>query len=350
MYYRLKSILIFAAAISTWAAAVQAQDLKTMQYLNMVVSAGSVRFRVVSGRVSLDASHAGFVQYANTAEQISVLQSAGGDTTLSYNWSNGKRKLSLEVSNVSKVYIRYGGQSDDAQIPVEFSQPLQGKTVLKIGPEGKQRIYGAPNLWRLFMAYPAETKRHLAPLLALLHPNWRLSESAAELEVELLRKVGGDETSERERWAEFVKKSSDDRRRWAALVAQLGDESFAKRQAADRALRILDPAVLNYLQQLDFGRLDAEQQFRIRRIVEDIFERLGDDTPEHAASWMAGDPSVWLILLTRPDAAVRRRAARQLAAMLDEPVPVDPEADPSTQKNQIEQLRLRIEGSPAENK
>jgi hypothetical protein len=302
----------------------------------MVVSAGSLRFRVVSGRVSLDASHAGFIQYANTSEQISIIQSNGGDTTLSYNWTNGKQQLSIEASNVSKVRIRYAGKGSDTPIPLEFSQPLQGKTVLKVGPEGKQRIYSAPNLWHLLLAYPAETKQYLVPLLALLHPNWRLSESAATLEMELIRKADGNETL--------------DRKHWAALVEQLGDDSFAKRQAADRAIRAADPAVLNYLQQFDFSRLDAEQQFRLRRIIEALSERLGDDTPEQTASWLAGDPSVWLILLNRSEAATRRQAARQLSAMLGGPIPVDPEADPSTQKTQLEQLRLRIAGPTEENK
>ena len=104
--------------------------------------------------------------------------------------------------------------------------------------------------------------------------------------------------------------------------------------------------MLSYLQQLDFGRLDAEQQFRVHRIIDDISERLGDDSPEQVASWLAGDQSVWLALLARPDAAVRRQAARQLAAMLDGPIPVDPEADPSTQKTQLEQLRIRLKRRP----
>ncbi len=351
MYYRIREVL--AVVIAAWAAAAGAQDLKTMQNLNQVVRTGLLQFRVVSGRVSLDDSRAGNIQTANNfdkqQESLSI-QVDGGDTRLLYNWSNGKRQLSIEVSNVSKVRIRYSDQGDDSQVPVEFYQPLQAKTVLKVGPEGKQQVYSAPDLWHLLLAYPAETRRHLVPLLELLHPNWKLSESAANAEVELLRKVGGDETSDRERWAEFVKKSSDDRKRWAALVEQLGDESFAKRQAADRALRILDPAVLNYLQQLDFGRLDAEQQFRVHRIIGDICERLGDDSPEQVVSWLAGDPSIWLILLNRSDTATRRQAARQLVAMLGGPIPVDPEADPSTQKTQFEQLRLRIEGLATEDK
>ncbi len=104
--------------------------------------------------------------------------------------------------------------------------------------------------------------------------------------------------------------------------------------------------MLSYLQQLDFSRLDAEQQFRLRRIIETLTERLGNDSPEQVATWLAGDPSVWLILLTRPDVAKRQQAAQKLSAMLGQLIAVDPQADPATQKTQIEQLRLRIEDLP----
>lgn len=332
---RLKNVLI-AVAFFAWAAAAGAQDLKNMQYLNQVVRTGLLKFRVISGRISLDGSRTGPIQYANTFEQLSVSQSDGGETAFSYHWTNNKKQLSIEVSNVSKIRLRYGGKGDDAQIPVEFYQPLQAKVALKVGPEEKQQIYSAPSLWHLFLAYPAETKQHLVPLLELLHPNWKLSESAAAVEEELLRKADRNEIS--------------DPKRWAALVEQLGDDSFAKRQAADRAIRSADPAVLSFLQQLDFSRLDAEQQFRVRRIIEALSERLGDDLPEQVAAWLATDASAWLILLSRSEAVTRRQAARQLVALLGGPIPVDPEADPSTQKVQTEQLRLRIEGSASEGK
>jgi hypothetical protein len=334
--FRPISIMALAMiAVLLWAAPSGAQDLKAMQNLNQVVRSGMVQFRVVTGRVSLNGSRVGPIQTANNFEKLdslSIQSDYNGDIVMSYNWSNSNRQLSIEVSNVSKVRIRYSGKGDDTQIPVEFYQPLQAKTVLKIGPEGKQQIYSAPNIWHLFLAYPAETKQYLVPLLELLHPNWKLSESAATLESELLRKAGNKETS--------------DRKRWTALVEQLGDDGFAKRQAADRAIRAADPAVLSFLQQLDFSRLDAEQQFRVRRIVETLTDRLGDDSPEQVASWLAGDASVWLVLLNRSEVATRRLAARQLIAMLGGPIPVDPEADPASQKTQMEQLRLRIE-SPA---
>jgi hypothetical protein len=323
-------IVVFLFLFST--AAVGAQDLKSMQNLYQVVRTGMLKFRVVSGRMSLDDSRIGNIQTANNfgkQQDMLSVQSAGGDTVLTYSWSDGKQQLFIEASNVSKVRIRFLKIKDDLPAPVEFMQPLQGKTVLKVGPEDKQQVYSGSSLWHLFLAYPAETKQHLVPLLELVHPNWKLPELASAVESELIRKAGRNDASDRQRWAE--------------LVGQLGDESFAKRQTADRAIRTADPAVLNYLQQLDFSKLDAEQRFRIRRIIEDLSERLGDDSPDQVASWLSDDASIWLILLSRPEAATRRKAAGQLATLLGESIGVDPEAEPATQKTQIEELRKRIE-------
>jgi hypothetical protein len=132
-------------------------------------------------------------------------------------------------------------------------------------------------------------------------------------------------------------------------VAELGDERFARREAADRALRAADPAVLLYLEQLDPGRLDAEQQFRLRRISDTLAAKVGGDTPEQIASWLGGDPAVWLALLSRPDVATRRLAAKQLAAILEAPIPVDPETDPTSQQSKLEELRAKIEALDEQN-
>src|SRR3989304_4820429 len=244
MFCRLSSMLM-AVAISVCSTSAGAQELRNMPNLNQAVRSGWLQFRVITGRVTLDSSRVGNIQSANNfgqqQDQISI-QTDNGDTTFLYNWSNRKQQLSIEVSNVSKVHINYAGKDDPSTTPVDFSQPLQGKTLLKVGPEGSQQVYRAPNLWHLFLAYPAETRQYLAPLLELLHPNWKLSETAAALEVELLRKVGSNEAS--------------DLKHWAALVEQLGEENFPSRKPVDRAIRAPNPAVLSYLQQLDFSRLD----------------------------------------------------------------------------------------------
>ena len=94
-----------------------------------------------------------------------------------------------------------------------------------------------------------------------------------------------------------------DRRHWADLVRQLGDNQFAKSEAADRMLRAVGPQVTGFLQQLDYGQLDAEQQFRVRRIIDSLHGSAAADTAEQVAERLVADSSVWLALLDGPEAS-----------------------------------------------
>ncbi len=118
----------------------------------------------------------------------------------------------------------------------------------------------------------------------------------------------------------------------AALVEQLGDDQFTKREAADRALRAGAAPALNYLRQLDFDRLDAEQQFRVTRIIRKLTGHSEDDSADAVAASLLRNSEVWLALLSRPEKATRETAARQLTALLGKPIDVDPAAEPKTQE------------------
>jgi hypothetical protein len=50
-------------------------------------------------------------------------------------------------------------------------------------------------------------------------------------------------------------------------------------------------------------------------------------------------------MLSRPQQPTRRLAAKWLEALLGEPVPFDPAADPTTRRRQLDQLRALISGS-----
>lgn len=176
---------------------------------------------------------------------------------------------------------------------------------------------------------PQECKEHLLPILEQLKPDWKLTETADKVEERLIQGMVRDVAAERARWTE--------------LVAQLGDDQFSRREAADRALRAASPSVLGYLRQLDLAAMDAEQQFRLHRIIDGLASQVNDDSPEQVAAMLTGDASVWLALLSRPDASTRQAAAQQLSALLGSPIPVDPAADPATQERQREQLRAKIE-------
>ena len=134
-----------------------------------------------------------------------------------------------------------------------------------------------------------------------------------------------------------------DRKQWEAWIEQLADPLCTRRERADRSLSEVGPVVLGYLHRLDMSRLDAEQQSRLRRIIRVLSTQTGEDTPEHAAAMLMEDPRVWLALLGRPDESTRRAAVQQLTVLLNEPIAVDPKAQPESQSAAREALRLQIE-------
>jgi hypothetical protein len=198
-----------------------------------------------------------------------------------------------------------------------------------IGSVPKQQEFHAANLWTLLIAHPQECREHLIPLLELLRSHWCLMETASAAEEQLLQIAKNDTPANRDHWA--------------TLVVQLADNNFTKRESADRALRTGGVSALAYLRQLDFKQLEVEQQFRIHRILDHSNAKNTNDSAEQIAATLTNEPVVWLAMLERPEAATRQTAANRLAALLGQPIPVDPKADPASQKDQREQLRLRIE-------
>ena len=212
-------------------------------------------------------------------------------------------------------------------VPVEFVQAPGEPLTLTVGKDGPQ-VYRAATIWHLVLSHPEACRRHLLPLLMQFRPDWELDKFGVALEAELLKIAG------KTKWP--------DRTRWPALVKQLGHDGYVQREFADSQLRAAGPAVLKYLQQLDPDELDFEQTIRIRKII-DSLARPVEETPAQVAHAMVFDPSLWLVFLSRPDPVMRRAAKKQLEGLLGSPIPVDPSADPATQKERLEELRPHIQ-------
>jgi hypothetical protein len=134
-----------------------------------------------------------------------------------------------------------------------------------------------------------------------------------------------------------------DAQKWSTLVEQLGDERFAVREAADRHLRDAGRAIVVFLERLDRNRLDAEQDYRIRRILQSLSSGKGaDDTVERAAAWLSGDPEIWWALMRRDAEPTRRVAAKRLESLLGRPLAFDPAAPADVRGKQLEQIRLQL--------
>lgn len=251
------------------------------------------------------------------------------DSAIHYELHETDQELLLDISGRHRLVFRRTPKGEANVAAVQYEQPAQGPVVLRLGTGAAQKVYQAPSLWHLLIEHREVCRQYLLPLLRLVYRQRDLEKTAAEIENALL-------VLARER-------RLPDKEQWTHWVAQLADPEFATREAADRQLRRAGPMVVPFLEQLDPSRLDAEQRHRIRRIIAALSESPhSTDTPEHVATWLAGDPNVWLALLAHPDEGVRRLAADQLAGLLGEPVGFDPSASPDTRARQIEQLRARL--------
>jgi hypothetical protein len=310
-----------------------------------------MQFIIDSGRIIFDGNRIHNTQLSNTSagngdksgrrkdargkERSSLSEEAlsfrndTGDPSMTYERNNSEEKLSIEITAGDRLRIRRIPQGTSGVLPLEFVQAPTEKLTLTVGGADHQEVHRATSIWHLLIMQPEKCKEHLIPLLELLRSDWDLTNTVSKVEERLLLGVDGDAAAERARWVKWVE--------------DLGDDQFARREAADRSLRAAGPAVLNYLRQLDFNQLDAEQQFRLRRIGSAVSCQATEDSVEQIAVSLAGDPTVWLALLSRPQKAARQMAAQQLMAILGEPIPVDPNADPSSQLAQREELQARIE-------
>ena len=325
------------AAALLWSSPVFAEAPSSTSALARMTQSGWLQFEVVSGRIVLSGSRSGSISTGSSSsgsnEKLSI-RFSNSQRSLSYERSTPKEQLVVEITSSSRVSIRRNGKDDADVVPVHFTQVPDEPISLALGADERVAVYRAPTLWHLLIMQPEECQEHLLPLLQLLRPDWQLAETAAAMETALLRAASVGHLP--------------DRTRWNRLVEQLADQRFARREAADRELRSAGPVVLGYLRELDFSRLDAEQQFRVRRIIRSLSTQAGGDTAEQFVAQLVSDPEIWLAMLSRREQSTRRLAARQLGVILDRTVPFDPTADPATRQEQIEQLRARIRGKYAE--
>jgi len=330
---RANLIAMVLVGLASLAAADTPEDIPRLrQYIQ--TSPPVLRFAIVDGRVILKCMTQSNFQtqtnYGNGLRETMALRSGRGQSVLNYERITAKEQIKISATGSGgKTCIARVPRGQSSFLPMEFQQAPGEKTTLTLGTGDRRQVFQAADFWRLAIVQQEECKEHLFPLLDMLRPDWKLATMAARVETSLLAHANEDATT--------------NDTRWAALVKQLGDDRFARREAADRALRAGGPSALAYLRQLDFDRLDAEQQFRVRRIVSAIGGRNDDDLPDEVAVPLARDPAVWLALLGRPEVATRQTAARQLAKLLDRPIDVDPAAEPDSQKAKREKLRTRIE-------
>ena len=301
------------------------------------VLAGSgdwLRINLVGGRLALKAAQLPPFERRFSSGGVKELfrfRYDNGQPALSYERTASDERLTLNLGGSGEsVCIRREPREKSAIVAVEFKQSLKEKTSLTIGSGDRQQVFRAADLWRLLLAQPKQCQQHLFPLLAMLRPDLKLAEMVPSVEQHLLD--GARENA------------AAARARWAALVEQLGDDCFAKREAADRALRTGGPAALRYLRQLDFAA--ARRRAAVPRPPH---HRVPRRRPRRrfarGSRRLAGRRPGGLVVAVGPAGSPPLAASppSNSPPCLGEPLKVDPAAEPDTQKQQREQLRTRIE-------
>jgi len=320
------------AVLGLWAVPAAAQQPLEMPTLLDPARLGPVQFKIVSGRIVMTGLRYGTHSTQSTGRGRTERLTLGvnnNEPVMSYNSKSSTEELSIEISGGSRLRIQRLPKGSSEVVPVDFQQ-AGGPITLTVGPKDKQRVYRAASLWHLLIAERDDCRQHLVPLVKILHRDWDLMKTVDQVEAVLL----GPATA----------RDLPDRRRWATLVEQLGDSRFAQREAADRQLREAGRAVLPYLRQLDASRLDAEQRYRIRRIMQAFSGSEDVQSPDQVAAWLSGDPAIWLIYLARNDESTRRLAAGRLEILLGQPIPFNPAADAPTRARQLARLRQQYSG------
>ena len=314
-------------ALGSWACA---EGPPAMPMLANLARTG-LRFCVIDGQVSMVSPSGRFynrrsssTSFGGRREEL-VTQRDQEGLRLSYTLTTTKRRLSLVIASHSGFTLSQEPRKAKDVVPLRFAQNTPEQTVLDIGDGEAKVSYQAESLWHLWILHPEVCRTHLLPLLSQVQPDWQLEQIVADVQDSLIGAAKEGRLPKR--------------RVWRQLVDQLASESFGEREAADRKLRSLGRPVLGYLRHLDFSQLDAEQQYRLRRILRALSHQTTDDLPEQIAEGMLGDVAIWLALVTRDDLAVRQVSARHLSVLFDDSVVFDAAADAATRQRQVEAIR-----------
>jgi hypothetical protein len=289
-----------------------------------------LRLEIVGGRIAVSSARCGTHRLAaeppgDKVRESLAIQVEAGTLTARYEQLRAGGELTLAVDERTHLTIGRRSPDDGSAAEMQYQQGSSGQVTLLVG-SGQPQRYSAASLWHLLLIHPEPAREHLLPVLGQLRPNWQIAEQLADAEQALVARSGEEVLPQR--------------REWRSWVDALADESFARRQEADRALRRGGQSVLGFLRQLEPGELDAEQRRRIAGIVARAPQE--SDSPARVAEWLLADKRVWLGLLNRGDLAQRVAAAEHLSRLCGHAVAFDPRASDDLRRVQLAELRAKL--------
>ena len=292
-------------------------------------------FEVVMGRVQATSLRHGQSRTATSGStqtgchEVVAFHIVDGSPAFRYLRTETDQRLQIDVFDHNQVEIRCELLEHSPRTSLQLTQPASGPLALVeiTGDETAATRVTGDDLWHLLVAADGKQTKQICALLSFLRTDWRLEERAASIELALFDLAGSSQLPNLQRGRE--------------LVSSLASRKYAQRQAADRQLRAMGLTVLAIIDHLEDIHLDAEQRNRLRSIRKSVVVR-GDDTPLRAATWMVGNPRVWLTLLNHDNLEHRIAAKDHLQYLSAQTFAYDPLADPDIRDRQILAIAGRL--------
>ncbi len=250
-------------------------------------------------------------------------------TSMHYKLTSPERRVTIDAWQHELTITREQLDAGTVVVSARFEQRPAESLSLEVQQGDVTKRLTGDTVWQLWLADTPLCREHLAPSCKLLGIETPWTQFTQALEARLFHLADAGQ--------------AHDQTVWRLWLAELNDDRYAVREAADRQLRASGAALMPFLRRVDFSQLDAEQRYRLRRIMAGLQVEVTVDTVESTAEWLADDPRVWVELLNRDDLPRRETAARQVARLLESPIEFDAAANADVRHEQFVMLRERVD-------
>jgi hypothetical protein len=281
---------------------------------SLVQSTGAAHFRLILGRLSLDAPQHIKCRRACESEcgqfqQTLRVTAERGIPSLHYFWSTPQREVTVDVDEAEHVRIRSRVRSGDAWETLHVDQPAWGPIEVHLDEPTAGQLDSRPwqvaSLVHLRAEQPGIAARHLAPLWPQL-----LAERPPHCQADdLLAAISAHRADAR-----------CQRDHIEALVEQLAAPQRSRRAAAQRELLAIGLPVLAVVDRVNPRQLEAEQRGRLAAIRRQL-RPTRTDSADSLAQWLSVDARYWKTIAPQLSPTQRRRADTLVADILGEELP-----------------------------
>lgn len=294
-----------------------------LRMVQMHMTSGRVTATGPASQQSLTSNYMG-----NQRREQLTIDLGGGRPTVNYGRFAPDERLSYQIENGNEVTVQLVPRSTTDHATIVFVQPAEGAIRLTVATGEQSKTIYAPSLWHLLIIDPQLCHEHLVPLLEIMRPNWQLDQQAQDIE----KALSSDQPA----------RTAIDHSSWEKNLRQLASDRFVERERAEQQLQSYGPVILPFLRGKDRGEFDAEQAFRVRRVIRGLDKNADEDTPDRVLPWLTGDPRIWYALLSRDDLRVRGIAVEQLSKLLETKLDFDPAAEATERELQRQRLHERF--------